>query len=59
MLAFIALFLIIALIAGFLGFTGVYAAATGIAQILFYIFIALFLISLIVYLLRGKRPPMP
>jgi uncharacterized membrane protein YtjA (UPF0391 family) len=40
-------FLIIALIAAVFGFTGVYVAAAGIAKILFFVFIVLFVISLI------------
>jgi uncharacterized membrane protein YtjA (UPF0391 family) len=39
-------FLVIALIAGVLGFTGIYVAAAGIAKILFFIFLVLFVISL-------------
>lgn len=49
-------FLIIALIAALFGFTGIYVAATGIAKILFFVFIVLFLISLIG---GGLRRPMP
>lgn len=41
-------FLIIALIAGLLGFTGVAGTAMGIAQILFVVFLVLFLASLLV-----------
>lgn len=40
-------FLIIALVAAVFGFTGVYAAASGIAQILFFVFLVLFIISLV------------
>jgi uncharacterized membrane protein YtjA (UPF0391 family) len=40
-------FLIIAIIAGVLGFTNVEAAAAGIAKILFFIFISIWLIVLI------------
>lgn len=41
------LFLIIALVAGVLGFTGVYVAAAGIAKVLFFVFLVLFIVSLI------------
>ena len=41
-------FFIIALIAGILGFTGIASGAMQIAQILFYIFLVLFLVSLLV-----------
>jgi uncharacterized membrane protein YtjA (UPF0391 family) len=46
MLSLALTFLIIALIAGLLGFTGVYVAAAGIAKILFVVFLVLFVISL-------------
>ncbi|TWT90056.1 hypothetical protein Mal64_04390 [Pseudobythopirellula maris] len=48
MLSWALTFLVIALIAAVLGFGGVAGAATGIAQILFYAFLVLFLVSLIV-----------
>lgn len=47
-------FLVVALIAALLGFGGIAGAAAGFAQILFYIFIALFVIGLIVSLVRGR-----
>ena len=43
-------FFVVALIAAVLGFGGVAVAAAGIAKIIFYIFVALFLISLISHL---------
>lgn len=46
-------FFIIAIIAGVFGFGGISAAATGIAKILFFIFIIAFIISL----LMGRRKP--
>jgi uncharacterized membrane protein YtjA (UPF0391 family) len=45
-------FFIVALIAAVLGFSGIALAAAGIAKILFYIFLVLFLVSLISHLLR-------
>ncbi len=47
MLYWAVVFLIIALIAAFFGFTGVYVAAAGIAKVLFFVFLVLFIISLI------------
>jgi uncharacterized membrane protein YtjA (UPF0391 family) len=47
MLYWTLVFLVIALVAGALGFTSVYVAAAGIAKILFFIFLVLFLVSLI------------
>ena len=46
MLRWALVFLIIGLVAGLLGFTSVAGAAIGIAQILFFLFLALFLIFL-------------
>lgn len=45
-------FFIIAIIAALFGFGGIAAASTEIAQVLFFIFIVLFLISLIFGLLK-------
>lgn len=47
MLAWAVIFLIIAIISGLLGFREVAGVATQIAKILFFIFIILFLISLV------------
>jgi uncharacterized membrane protein YtjA (UPF0391 family) len=52
MLGWILTFLVIALVAGALGFGGIAGASAGIAQILFYIFLALLLISLVMHLMR-------
>jgi uncharacterized membrane protein YtjA (UPF0391 family) len=41
------MFLVIALIAGVLGFTSVYVAAAGVAKILFFVFLVLFILSLV------------
>ncbi len=43
-------FFVIALIAAVLGFGGIAVAAAGIAKIIFYIFLVLFLVSLIGHL---------
>ena len=56
MLGWALTFLVIALIAGALGFTGVYVAAAGIAKLLFLIFLVLFVISLVMHLFRGRGP---
>jgi uncharacterized membrane protein YtjA (UPF0391 family) len=45
-------FFILALIAAVLGFSGVALAAAGIAKIIFFIFLVLFLVSLMSHLLR-------
>jgi uncharacterized membrane protein YtjA (UPF0391 family) len=53
MLGWALTFLVIALIAGALGFGGIAGASAGIAQILFYIFIVLLLVSLVMHFARG------
>jgi len=56
MLYWAAVFLIIALVSAWLGFAGLAVAAAGIAKILFYIFLVLFLVSLVMGLgRRGTR----
>ena len=40
-------FLVIALLAAVFGFTGIAVASAGIAKILFYLFLVLFVVSLI------------
>jgi uncharacterized membrane protein YtjA (UPF0391 family) len=55
MLNWVVIFFIIALVAGVFGFTGIAAQAVGIAQILFFIFIVLFLISLILHVRIGRN----
>ena len=52
MLYYAAVFLVIALIAALFGFGGITAGATGIAKILFYIFLIVAVISLVMGLLR-------
>jgi uncharacterized membrane protein YtjA (UPF0391 family) len=47
MLSWALTFLIIALFAAVFGFTGIYLAAAGIAKILFFVFVGLFVISLV------------
>jgi len=49
-------FFIVALIAAALGFGGVAASAASIAQFIFYIFVILFVVSLLAHFLRGTRP---
>jgi uncharacterized membrane protein YtjA (UPF0391 family) len=55
MLRWALIFLVIALVAAALGFGGIAATAAGIAKILFYIFLALFVIALIAGLVTGRR----
>lgn len=46
MLTWVLIFLVVAIIAGMLGFTGIAEAAGGIAQVIFFFFLILFLISI-------------
>ena len=48
-------FFIVALIAAVLGFGGLAATAAGIAKLIFYIFLVLFVVSLLAHLTRGTR----
>jgi len=57
MLDKVVLFLILAVIAGALGFSGVEIISIEIARILFFIFLILFVLSLIARAFGGKRPP--
>lgn len=55
MLYWAVVFFVIALLAAVFGFTGISVAAAGIARVLFFIFIVLFIISL-VFGVRARRP---
>ncbi len=54
MLGWAVTFLVVALIAALFGFGGVAAGASSIAQILFFVFIALFVVALIARAMRGR-----
>ena len=54
MLGWALTFLVIALIAGVLGFTTVAGVSIEIAKILFFVFLVLFVVSLIMHLVRGR-----
>ena len=56
MLGWALTFLVIALIAAALGFGGIAGTSAGIAQILFFVFIALFVIAMIARAFRGRPP---
>ena len=56
MLYWAAVFFIIAIIAAVFGFSGIAMAATGIAKILFFIFLVIFVVTLFAGLIRrGPR----
>lgn len=52
-------FLVIALIAAILGFGGIAGTAVGIAKIIFFVAIVLFLISAIFGVIRGRSTTVP
>jgi uncharacterized membrane protein YtjA (UPF0391 family) len=54
MLSWVVTFLVIALIAGVLGFGGIAGASVEIAKAIFFIAVLLFLISAVVGLVRGR-----
>jgi uncharacterized membrane protein YtjA (UPF0391 family) len=54
MLSWVVTFLVIALIAGILGFGGIAGASVEIAKIIFFIAVVLFLVSAVVGLARGR-----
>jgi uncharacterized membrane protein YtjA (UPF0391 family) len=56
MLSWVVTFLVIALIAGILGFGGIAGASIEIAKIIFFIALILFVVSAVVGLMRGRRP---
>lgn len=53
MLGYALTFLIVALVAAVFGFGGIASASAGIAQILFFIFLLLFVGTLVMRVLRG------
>ncbi len=55
MLRWAAAFFIVAIVAAIFGFGDIAAAATGVAKILFYVFLILFLISLVSGLTFRRR----
>ena len=55
MLGWVVTFLVVALIAGILGFGGVAGASIEIAKIIFFIAVVLFVVSAVVGVARGRR----
>lgn len=59
MLRWALVFLVLALVAGLLGFTGVAGESMYIAKILFFVFLVVFVVGLIYSLVTGKRTSIP
>jgi len=57
MLKWALVFLVVSLVAGLFGFGGISAAAAGFAQILFFVFVVVFVILLIAAVFGRGRPP--
>jgi uncharacterized membrane protein YtjA (UPF0391 family) len=55
MLRWALIFLVVAIVAALFGFGGIATAAAGIAKILFYIALVIFLVMLILGLMAGRR----
>jgi uncharacterized membrane protein YtjA (UPF0391 family) len=56
MLRWALIFLVVAIIAAVFGFGNISAAATDIAKILFFVFLVVFLVTLVLGLVKGKTP---
>ena len=56
MLYWAAMFFVIAIVAAVFGFGGIASGAASIAKILFFVFLVLFVVSLIVGTVRGRVP---
>lgn len=59
MLRWAIIFFIVAIIAAILGFGNIAGAATDIAKILFFVFLVIFLVSVVLHLAGGKGPKLP
>ena len=55
MLSWAVVFLVIAIVAAIFGFGGIATTAVGIAKILFWVFLILFIVTFVL----GKRTPRP
>ncbi len=49
-------FFVLAIIAAIFGFGGIAAGASSIAQLLFFLFLVLFVVSLLMNVFRGRSP---
>jgi uncharacterized membrane protein YtjA (UPF0391 family) len=59
MLGWAVTFLIIALVAGVLGFGGIAIISVELAKIIFFVAIVLFLLSAVFGFVRGRSAPLP
>ncbi len=59
MLRWAIFFFLVAIVAALFGFGGLAATASQIGQIIFFVFVVLFIATLVVHLVRGRGPPPP
>jgi uncharacterized membrane protein YtjA (UPF0391 family) len=57
MLSWALMFFVISIIAAIFGFTEIAVATAGIAKILFFIFLVVFIVTLVMGLFQSRRPP--
>ena len=57
MLRWALIFFLLALVAALFGFGAIAVAFASLAKILFFVFLALLVISLVMYAVRGRAPP--
>jgi uncharacterized membrane protein YtjA (UPF0391 family) len=57
MLSWAFIFLLLAVVAGFLGFGGIALLSAEIARLLCVAFVLLFILACFIHVLRGKMPP--
>lgn len=57
MLSWVLIFLILSIIAGIFGFTGIAVASAEIAKIIFFVFLIMFVVTLILHLVGRSRLP--
>ncbi|WP_083225436.1 DUF1328 domain-containing protein [Neptunicoccus sediminis] len=53
MLYWAVIFFVVAIVAALFGFGGIASASAGIAQLLFFVFVALFVLMLVIRFMRG------
>lgn len=56
MLYWALVFFVVAIVAAVFGFGGIASASAGVAQILFFIFLLLFIAGIVMHFMRGRTP---
>jgi uncharacterized membrane protein YtjA (UPF0391 family) len=55
MIRWVLFFLLVSILAGLLGFTGISQASASIAKIIFFVFVALFGVALLVFIMGMRQ----